>query len=68
MPSAAVPSPRTIRRLDRRVHDPIANWLGAVLRSLVKRVWPRFADTYCIPERQDLYGFTANRTTEPFEH
>lgn len=68
MSSAAVPSLSTIRRLNRRVHDPVADWLGAVLISLARQAWPRFTDTHCIPERQDLYGFTTNRTTEPFEH
>jgi hypothetical protein len=51
---------RSIRRLNRRVHDPIAAWLGSALASLGRLVRPTARGSAYPPERQDLYGFSAN--------
>lgn len=51
---------RSIRRLNRRVHDPISDWLGAALAAVVSSVWPRASQAPYPPERQDLYGFSSN--------
>lgn len=50
---------RTIRRLNRRVHDPISAWLGAAAANLVRLARPVAPPPTGTPERQDLYGFSA---------
>lgn len=51
---------RSIRRLNRRAHDPISDWLGAALAAVVSSVRPRASQAPYPPERQDLYGFSSN--------
>lgn len=60
-----VPSVRSIRRLNRRVHDPISAWLAAVLASLVRRERPGTVPADYPAERPDLYGFTASDSPPP---
>ena len=49
---------RSIRRLNRRIHDPINTWLGSALASLVRLKRGDARPPAGLPERQDLYGFS----------
>lgn len=51
---------RYVRRLNRRVHDAFSAWLGGASRALAKPALPRAPWPGHLPERQDLYGFSAS--------